>query len=112
MAAGFSGSGPATSVENCCRRRDGHGDAERFPAKGWRLRIWYNETIDEEIEPQRGDCIELSSGRTLCCPSCRSGKRFSAAAPHKKALSATNLVRPDNVESILASPQKNPYEVK
>ncbi|BDI81049.1 hypothetical protein FJMB80055_46700 [Enterobacter hormaechei] len=32
-----------------------------FPAKGWRLRIWYNETIDEEIEPQRGDCIELSS---------------------------------------------------
>ncbi|EBA3901124.1 hypothetical protein ACWKSU_16995 (plasmid) [Enterobacter cloacae] len=32
-----------------------------FPAKGWRLRIWYNEAIDEEIEPQRGDCIELSS---------------------------------------------------
>ena len=25
-----------------------------FPAKGWRLRIWYNETIDEEIEPQGG----------------------------------------------------------
>lgn len=55
-----------------------------FPAKGWRLRIWYNETIDEEIEPQRGDCIELSSGRTLCCPSCRSVKRFSAAAPSQK----------------------------
>ncbi len=22
-----------------------------FPAKGWRLRIWYNETIDEEMIP-------------------------------------------------------------
>lgn len=83
-----------------------------FPAKGWRLRIWYNETIDEEIEPQRGDCIELSSAVDALLSFMSFRERFSAAAPHKKALSATNLVRPDNVESILASPQKNPYEVK
>jgi hypothetical protein len=31
------------------------------PVKGWRLRMRYNETLDEEIDPLRGDCIELSS---------------------------------------------------
>lgn len=31
------------------------------PVTGWRLRMRYNEATDEEIDPQRGDCIELSS---------------------------------------------------
>lgn len=31
------------------------------PMKGWRLRMRYNEAVDEEIDPQCGDCIELSS---------------------------------------------------
>ena len=31
------------------------------PMKGWRLRMRYNEAIDEEINPQHGDCIELAS---------------------------------------------------
>lgn len=31
------------------------------PATGWRLRMRYNEATDEEIDPQRGDCIELLS---------------------------------------------------
>ena len=31
------------------------------PMKGWRLRMRYNEVIDENIDPQRGDCIALSS---------------------------------------------------
>lgn len=29
--------------------------------KGWRLRMRYNEAIDEEINPQHGDYIELPS---------------------------------------------------
>ena len=32
-----------------------------LPMKGWRLRMRYNEAIDEEINPQHGDCIELPS---------------------------------------------------
>ena len=31
------------------------------PVTGWRLRMQYNEAIDEEITPQRGDCTELLS---------------------------------------------------
>lgn len=31
------------------------------PVTGWRLRMQYNEAIDEEINPQRGDCTELLS---------------------------------------------------
>ena len=31
------------------------------PVTGWRLRMRYNEAIDEEIDPQRGDCTELPS---------------------------------------------------
>ena len=31
------------------------------PVTGWRLRMRYNEATDEEINPQRGDCIELPS---------------------------------------------------
>lgn len=31
------------------------------PMKGWRLRIRYNEAVDEEIDPQCGDCIKLPS---------------------------------------------------
>ena len=32
-----------------------------LPMKGWRLRMLYNEAIDEEINPLHGDCIELPS---------------------------------------------------
>jgi hypothetical protein len=32
------------------------------PVTGWRLRMWYNEATDEEIDPLRGDCTELPSG--------------------------------------------------
>ncbi|HDV8280143.1 TPA: hypothetical protein RJ972_004826 [Enterobacter hormaechei] len=31
------------------------------PVTGWRLRMRYDEATDEEINPQRGDCIELPS---------------------------------------------------
>lgn len=31
------------------------------PMKGWRLHMRYNETTDEDIDPQRGDCIELAT---------------------------------------------------
>lgn len=31
------------------------------PDKGWHLRRYYNDAIDEEIDPQRGDCIELAN---------------------------------------------------
>lgn len=31
------------------------------PVPGWRLRMRYNEAIDEEIDPQHGDVVELSS---------------------------------------------------
>lgn len=30
------------------------------PDKGWYLRRYYNDAIDEELDPLRGDCIELA----------------------------------------------------
>ena len=31
------------------------------PMTGWRLRMRYNEAIDEEIDPRHGDVVELSA---------------------------------------------------
>ena len=33
----------------------------RSPEQGWFLRRYYNDAIDEEIDPHRGDCIELAN---------------------------------------------------
>nr|AVI43276.1 hypothetical protein [Klebsiella pneumoniae] len=39
------------------------------PVTGWRLRMQYNEAIDEEINPQRGTVPSYSrDGRPACLP--------------------------------------------
>lgn len=66
------------------------------PVTGWRLRMRYNEATDEEIDPQRGDCIELLS-RADALQAFRSLREGTASAspsgPHNNPLASKQETR-------------------